>query len=59
MQMSTNTGKRYTPEGREIEVYFDGNENRREKKRVAAYCRVSTDSDEQDGMGSGSGAHKK
>lgn len=45
--MSTNTGKRYTPEGREIEVYFDGNENRRRKKRVAAYCRVSTDSDEQ------------
>lgn len=36
------------PSGRVIDVHFEGLENRlKGKKRVAAYCRVSTDSDEQ------------
>lgn len=53
--MYTSVANLYTPEaiaqapaGRVIDVHFAGHEMRKvEKKRVAAYCRVSTDSDEQ------------
>lgn len=53
--MYTSVDKTYTPEalartaaGRVVDVYFDGAAKRgRTKKRVAAYCRVSTDSEEQ------------
>lgn len=53
--MYTSVTSLYTPEaiaqapaGRVINVHFTGHETRKvEHKRVAAYCRVSTDSDEQ------------
>ncbi len=53
--MYTSVASFYTPEaiaqapaGRVIDVHFTGSEKRKQiKKRVAAYCRVSTDSDEQ------------
>lgn len=53
--MYTSAADLYTPEaiaqtpaGRVINVYYDGTRKKQIiKKRVAAYCRVSTDSDEQ------------